>query len=306
MEVTVRRGGMQTTVQDLGRPWNRGDGVPLSGAMDRFALRLANLLVGNDENVPALEFTLLGPHLEFSRSALVAVTGGDFGGLPRWRPLHVEAGTLVRFDSARQGCRGYLAVAGGFELPRVLGSVSTYLRGGFGGAGRALREGDVLFAPDIDREVADHWCVDARILPAYSNAPLVRVVRGAQAPEFGRTFYEVPYQVTAQSDRMGMRLRGPTLVRQSREELRSGPVAPGTIQVPGDGQPIVLMADAQTIGGYPQLAHAITVDQPLLAQLRPGDAVSFCEVTLAEAHELTLAREHALAMLRHGLAEKLV
>lgn len=306
MEIRIRRAGMQTTVQDLGRPGFRADGVPLGGAMDRFALRLANLLVGNAEHAPALEFALLGPELEFSHDAWVAVTGGGFGGLPAWRPVQVPANTPVRLGAAQEGCRGYLAVAGGLQVPAVLGSASTYLRATFGGiGGRALRDGDVIPAPDVRRCVAERWRIDPRILPAYSAAPTIRVLRGAQAPEFGRTFFTAPYKVTAQSDRMGLRLQGPTLVRHSGVELRSATVAPGTIQVPADGQPIVLMADAQTIGGYPQIAHVATVDLPVVAQVRPGDTLEFLEIALDEAHELALAREHALAMLRHGLAGKL-
>jgi antagonist of KipI len=297
---------MQTTVQDLGRSSHRSEGVPLSGAMDRFALRLANLLVGNDESVAALEFALLGPELEFSDDAVIAVTGGDFGGLPLWQPVRVAAGTTIKFSAAREGCRGYLAIAGGFSVPPRLDSASTFLRGGFGGLeGRALREGDVLQSNAVPRQIAGHWRIDPRILPEYSAAPAVRVLRGAHAAEFGRTFFESSYRVTAHSDRMGLRLKGATLLRQSTTELRSMTVVPGTVQVPADGQPIILMADAQTIGGYPHIAHVITVDLPLVAQLRPGDALNFVEVALEEAHELALAREHALAMLRHGLAQKL-
>lgn len=306
MEITVRRAGMQTTVQDLGRAGFRADGVPLSGPMDRLALRLANILVGNDECAAALEFTLLGPELEFTHDTLVAAAGGDFGGMPLWQPLVVPAKTSVRFSAARSGCRGYLAVAGGVVVPAVLGSASTYLRAKLGGfEGRALREGDVIRVPETQRRVAPHWRIDPQMLPPYSATPAVRVVRGAQASDFGRTFFESPYKVTAQSDRMGLRLKGPTLVRRSQAELRSMPVVPGTIQVPPDGQPIVLMADAQTIGGYSQIAHVVTVDLPLVAQLRPGDAMTFQEVALEEAHELALARERGLAMLRHGVAQKI-
>lgn len=306
MEVTVRRAGMQTTVQDLGRPGHRADGVPLGGAMDRFALRVANLLVGNEENAAALEFALLGPELAFGGDALVAVTGGDFGGLPRWQPIRVPAGTVLRFNAAITGCRGYLAIAGGFDADRVLGSASTFLRGVFGGfRGRALRDGDTLTAPDVRREPADHWRIDARILPPYGAEPNLRVLPGAQAGEYDRALFALPYQVTAQSDRMGLRLKGTALARQADRELLSSAVAPGTVQAPPDGQPIILMADAQTIGGYPQIAHVITADLPLVAQLRPGDALRFVEVSLAEAHEATLARERALAMLRYGLAQKL-
>jgi antagonist of KipI len=305
MEVSVIRAGMLTTVQDLGRGGHRAAGVPLGGAMDSFALRVANLLVGNSENTTGIEFTLAGPELIFADDALVAVGGGDFGMLPSWQPAAVRAGEAVKLGSARRGCRGYLAVAGGFTIKPVLGSCSTFLRGGFGGwKGRALRDGDVLKAPGSGRRIHGKWHVDGRILPAYSAAPEVRIVPGAQAGEFAGGLFTTEFEVSSQSDRMGVRLKGACLVRRATGEMASATVVPGTIQVPPDGQPIVLMADAQTIGGYPQIGHVISVDLPLIAQLRPGDTVRFREVTLAEAHELLLAREHALGMLREGLALK--
>ena len=212
MEITVRRAGLQTTVQDLGRAGFRAEGVPLSGAMDRFALRLANYLVGNEASAAALEFTLFGPELKFSRDTIVAATGGDFGGVPLWRPMRVPANTTIAFGAAVKGCRGYLAIAGGFEVPPVLGSASSYLRAKLGGyEGRALRDGDRLRAPDVQRRVAEGWRIDPSLLPAYSKMPNVRVVRGAQVSEFGRTLFDAEYKVTAQSDRMGYRLKGPTL-----------------------------------------------------------------------------------------------
>ena len=307
MEIAVIRGGMLTTVQDLGRRGHRAAGVPISGAADAIALRVANLLVGNAENAAGLEFTLVGPELEFSADAIIAVGGGDFGELARWQPIRVPAGKRLKFGPARSGCRGYLAIAGGLEVTPVLGSHSTYLRAALGGFhGRALRDGDVLFATDVVRHVVGHWHIDERILPAYSAAPTVRVLRGAQADEFDEMLSATEFKVSPQSDRMGVRLVGPPLVRRVENELISAAVVPGTIQVPPDGQPIVLMADAQTIGGYPQVAHVIDVDQPLVAQLRPGDALRFREVTLAKAHALVLARERALAILHEGLAEKLL
>ncbi len=306
MEIKVHRAGLLTTVQDLGRRSHRASGVPLSGAMDAFALRVANLLVGNPENAAALEFTLLGPELEFFADTTVAICGGDFGALPGWQPVQLPAGARLRFDAARTGCRGYLAIAGGFDVAPVLGSRSTYLRAAIGGhEGRALRDGDVLHAPHLAREIAGRWHIDERILPAYSASPEVRTVRGAQAAEFGGEFFHATFKVSPKSDRMGVRLNGPVLARATNAELISATVAPGTVQVPPDGQPIVLMADAQTIGGYPQIAHVIGVDRPLVAQLRPGDTLRFREVPLADAHELYLARERALGMLHEGLAQKL-
>jgi antagonist of KipI len=305
MEITVIRGGMLTTVQDLGRAGHRVSGVPSGGAMDRVALRVANLLVGNPEGAAALECTLLGPELVFSADTVVAVGGAEFEGVETWRPIVVPAGGRVRLGRARRGCRAYLAVAGGIEVAELLGSRSTYLRAGFGGfQGRALRDGDVLAAPDVARRVTDHWRIDARILPAYAPTPTVRVVRGAQWDDFGGALYDAEFKIMPQSDRMGIRLGGAKLARiGAAADLVSSAVAPGTVQVPPDGQLIVLMADAQTLGGYPQAAHVISVDLPLLAQLQPGDRLKFAEVSLEEAHRLALDREHGLAILREGLAQ---
>lgn len=303
--IEVIRAGMFTTVQDLGRGGHRAEGVVLSGAVDAFALRLANLVVGNAESAAGLEFTLVGPELKFRHDTVVALGGADFGVLPRWRPVRIPAGTRVKFGAAQHGYRGYLALAGGLDVAPVLGSRSTYVRAGLGGVdGRPLRDGDFLPVPEVSRLLGDHWRIDERIVPPYSKDPTVRVTRGAQAGEYGPEFFATRYTVTPQADRMGVRLRGPALVRSTTQELLSSPVAPGTVQVPPDGQPIALLADAQTIGGYPQIAHVIGVDLPLVAQLRPGDTLSFREVTLEEAHELAVAREHALAILREGLAQK--
>jgi len=307
MEITVIRSGMQTTVQDLGRVGYRAAGVALAGAMDPFALRLANLLVGNPEDAAALETTLVGPELAFSADAVIAVCGAEFAGVPAWQPITVRAGERVKLGVASRGCRACIAVAGGIDVPPVLGSRSTYLRVGFGGfQGRALRDGDVLPVPDVGRRVTDHWRIDPRILPEYSASPTVRVVRGAQLEDFGGALFDAEFRVMPQSDRMGVRLGGAKLARiGGLHEMISAAVAPGTLQVPPDGQPIILMAAAQTIGGYPQAAHIISVDLPLIAQLRPGNRVRFAEVSLDEAHKLVLAREHVLAILHEGLAQKL-
>ncbi|MDO8542750.1 MAG: 5-oxoprolinase subunit PxpB [Opitutaceae bacterium] len=304
--IQVLRAGMFTTVQDLGRTGHRAGGIAVGGAADAFALRVANLLVGNAETAAGLEFTLVGPEVVFLHDTVVAVGGAEFGGVPRWQPYAITAGTRVNFGAARSGCRGYLAIAGGIAVPPVLGSRSTHVRAGFGGLqGRPIREGDLIPVPDAVPRVMGHWRIDERILPRYSNAPEVRVVAGAERRDFGPELCGPGFKASPQSDRMGLRLSGPMLARQTRRELLSSAVAPGTIQIPPDGQPIVLLADAQTIGGYPQAAHVISVDLPVVAQLRPGDTVRFREVALAEAHELALAREHALAMLREGLAQKL-
>lgn len=310
MEMKIVRGGMLTTVQDLGRRGCRHAGVPLSGAMDTVALRIANALVGNADDAAVLEFTLVGPEVEFLEATWVAVCGATCEGVEAWKPLRVEAGERLKIGACAQGCRGYLAVAGGIEVEPVLGSRSTFVRARLGGfEGRALKEGDVLTTGSLERTLLAEkavrgWRIDPRVLPRYSSEPTVRVVPGAQAADFGRGLFEQTFTVSPQSDRMGVRLHGARLERSRAEELLSSAVSPGTVQVPPDGQPLVLMADAQTIGGYPQVAHVISVDLPLVAQLRPGDRLRFSEVALDEAHRLALAREKQLAILREGLAQK--
>lgn len=303
--LAIGRAGMFTTIQDLGRPGHRAQGVPLAGAADAFALRLANLLVGNRETAAGLEFTLVGPELTFLHDTVIALTGAEVAGLPSYQPVPVRGGTTLRLAPVRRGCRGYLAVAGGIDVPLVLGSRSTYLRGEMGGLdGRALRDGDELAVPNIRRFPRGHWKIDERIVPAYSSAPVIRVLPAAQAAEFPAEWGAGAFEVSPQSDRMGLRLRGAVIPRATDRELASAPVLPGTVQVPPDGNPIVLLADAQTLGGYPQIATVIGVDLPLVAQLKPGDRPRFKIVTPAEARRLLLVREHALALLREGLKEK--
>lgn len=306
MEMTIVRAGGLTTVQDLGRPGHRAKGLPPGGAADAFALRLANLLVGNPEDAAALECTLIGPELVFSADTTVALGGASFAELPLWQPVRVRAGEPVILGPCRAGCRGYLAVAGGIDVAPLLGGRGTYLPARLGGfEGRALREGDRLpLGTAIRSGSIEHWHINPRLLPAYTSSPVLRVVRGAQAEEFDPAWLKAEFRVTSQFDRMGLRLAGPKLARIGDRELLSAAVAPGTVQVPPDGQPIILLADAQTIGGYPKLAHVIGVDQPLVAQLQTGGTVRFQETTLAEAHRLWLAREHDLAILRQGLAQK--
>jgi len=306
MEVRVIRAGMLTSVQDLGRRGRLSEGVAVGGAADPFALRMANLLVGNPEGAPALEVTLAGPELEFKEAAWIAVCGARFENVPAWRPARVEAAGRLKFGARSSGCRAYLAVAGGFDVERVLGGAGTHLAGGFGGfRGRALKDGDVLRSAPPSRVPSGHWSIDERVLPHYSREPTVRAIPGAHAGEFGEALYSGRFGVTARSDRMGIRLEGPRLVRSAGGELLSTAVAPGTVQIPPDGNPIVLMADAQTLGGYPRVAHVAGVDLPLLAQLAPGDGVRFVASSVSEAHHVARAQEHQLALLRHGSAEKM-
>ncbi|MBW7896780.1 MAG: biotin-dependent carboxyltransferase [Opitutaceae bacterium] len=307
MEMTVIRPGALSTVQDMGRRGHRAVGVPSGGAADAWSLRLANLMVGNAENEAALEMNLSGAELEFSAGILVAVAGADMGGgFEPGRPRWVGAGERLRFAAPQSGCRTYLAVAGGFAVPTVLGGKGTDLRAGFGGwHGRALRAGDVLPINACSRKVTGRWRVHPELLPAIPNPATVRMLPGAQQDEFAESWTESEFTVDARSDRMGVRLQGPEMKRKHGRELRSIPVAPGTIQVPPSGRPIVLLADAQTIGGYPVLGHVIAVDLPLVAQLPPGARVRFVRATPEEARRSLLKRERALALLVQGLREKI-
>lgn len=325
--IHVTKPGLLTTVQDLGRTGSYRFGVTTGGAADAGALRLANLLVGNPEGAAGLEITLAGPTLQFAEESLVAICGGDFEvtiagrPLPMWRPVWLKAGVELTVGAARSGCRSYLAVAGGFAVPRVLGGRGTYLAAGFGGfEGRALRVGDVLkvgpalaWARRLAAALAGEqpwnpvrWEVGAAARPRYSAAPAVRVVRGPQwdwfSGEARERFLGGRFTVTLRSDRMGLRLAGAMLNLEAPREMVSQGIVVGTVQVPPDGQPIVLLADGQTIGGYPKIAVVATSDLALLAQLRPGDTIGFQEVAVAEAQELLVAAGRLFATVKQGIA----
>jgi antagonist of KipI len=263
--------------------------------------------VGNAENCAGLEITQTGPELEFSADVLVAAVGPRLEQLEPGRPQVVRGREPWSPGRLLRGCRGWLAIAGGLEVPEILGGRGTDLRAGWGGwQGRALRPGDTIPLGAALRRTTDvHWRMDDRWLPGTEAAqPQLRVLPGAQAAEFGPNWPQMSFEVSPQSDRMGIRLHGAPLLRNTTAELFSTAVAPGTVQVPPDGRPIILGVDAQTIGGYPQLAHVITVDLPKVAQLRPGDRVYFQPVTLAEARRHLLEREKRLQILRRGLEEK--
>jgi biotin-dependent carboxylase-like uncharacterized protein len=288
--------GLFTTVQDLGRHGFQRFGVPVSGAMDRYAFICANSLVGNQTDDACLEVTLLGPEFEALHEAQVAVTGADFtltlngDSMPMWEMVNVKKDDRIAFvESARSGCRAYLAVKGGFDVPLILGSRSTYTRGGFGGfKGRALRVGDVLraFEPksSLKRRV-----LPSALIPHYESEFVVSVVLGPQEDMFTErgveTFLSDYYTVTPESDRMGYRLDGSLIEHKDATEIVTDALAQGAVQVPGNGKPIVLMADAQTSGGYPKIATVTTPSISRLAQAKPNDKVHFNKVSLVEAHK---------------------
>lgn len=303
--IAVVEPGLFTTVQDLGRTGYRASGVPLSGAADVVSLRLANILVGNPEHAAGLECTLLGPTLRFEREAVIAFIGATFPGLETGVAVRIAAGTVVALGHAIAGCRGYLAIAGGVDVEPVLGSRSTLVAAVLGGfEGRPLRKGDGLAVGEIGRGTRPGPSLPLlgwRAQPTGRSTEL-RVLPGEHAEAFGAKAWLSRFRVSSRSDRMGLRLEGnPLPVHAEAAAMASVAVFPGTVQVPPDGNPIVLLADAQTIGGYPILGHVITADLPVAAQLRPGDEISWRLVSLAEAHAALREREALIAALRETL-----
>ncbi|WP_328597389.1 5-oxoprolinase subunit C family protein [Heliobacterium mobile] len=297
-------------MQDLGRYGHQASGMPVAGAMDTFSLQAANLLVGNNPGDGALEITLAGPRLRFLSPGVIAITGADLSPtldgepLSMWVNCPVGRGSILAFGTPRSGCRSYLAVSGGWAVEPVLGSRSTYLRGQLGGfQGRALKEGDQLqFHPGkrIDQLGTRQLCPDA--IPVYSRQVTVRAILGPQEDFFAKdaieTFFSKTYRVSALSDRMGYRLEGPRLNRQTDKEMISDATTLGAVQVPPDGQPIVLMADRQTTGGYPKIVTVITADVPLLAQAKMGDTVQFIPCDIPKAHSILRQQRD---ILRNGI-----
>jgi antagonist of KipI len=305
-----------SAVQDSGREGHQRFGVVVGGAADPFALHVANALLGNHPQAAGLEFTLTGPRLEFENDALVAWCGADFEAslgdkaLPKNRPVRVPAGGVLDFSAARQGTTAWLAVAGGIIVPAVMGSRSTDLVARLGGVeGRRLGTRDRLpvgVASAWASAMYQHlrtspagWCLPPERLGDLAKPGLFRTVRGPEwdwfAADAQAGFFRDAYHVTRDSNRMGVRLTGPALKLVAPRELISAAVNHGVVQIPSSGQPILLGADRQTIGGYPRVGVVAAVDFGRLAQLRPGDGVTFHEVTVAEAQALLLQRERDLA-----------
>lgn len=305
--IEVLRAGPLATIQDLGRPGWRDRGVSLCGALDGLALQAGNLLVGNAPDAAGLEFTLGPATLRFQTETWVALTGTDTGASldgqrlrPGWRSA-VRAGQVLKLAAPRGRMRSYVTVSGGIAVEPVLGSRSTDLKAGFGGLlGRALRDGDSLPVGEARRTPTRP---SGLCMPEWS--PLVRVLPGPDHPDFSAatraTFEATDWVVTPQSNRMGYRLAGPALMRQRGGELVSHGVLPGVVQVPASGQPIVLLADAPTTGGYPIIAIVIRADLWKLAQMPLGAALCFQACTHDEAIAAWRDQQRLLAGWKNAL-----
>jgi antagonist of KipI len=308
----VLKPGLLTTVQDLGRTGGQAHGIGVSGAMDAFALQVGNLLVGNARGDAALEVAMGGLRVRCLEDRLVAVCGADPGALadgrpvPAWKSVRVRKGQEIVFSFPRAGVWSYLAVEGGIAVEAVLGSKSTDSRAGLGGfKGRALAAGDAVEA-GAPAGAGEGRALAAANVPDYASPATVGVIPGPQEEMFPedavRAFFSNPYEVTSQSDRMGYRLRGPALRPRDRADILSEAVAFGSIQVPADGQPIVLMADRQTTGGYAKIATVISTDLPRVAQVRPGGKLAFRAVELGWAQDRAAERERFLEAFRAGVS----
>ncbi len=281
--------GLLTTVQDLGRFGYQRYGIPVCGALDPASLRIANILVGNGDHLAGLEITAIGPTIRFVEDTTFAVVGADLEPMldgvatPAWESVRAAEGSTLSFGSPRDGARAYLALAGGIETPLVMNSRATDIRGGFGGfEGRALRAGDVLstgYSPYGARSSPNRLPPEISRQPTYGQQFTVRVVAGPQDDAFTdagvSTLLNSEYTVSNDVDRTGCRLEGPTIEHIGGADIVSDGTAPGSVQVPGNGTPIILLADRGTTGGYTKIATVISVDIGLLAQAMPGAKIRF-------------------------------
>jgi antagonist of KipI len=328
MQITILKPGIFSTVQDLGRKEFLGQGVPLSGAMDQLSSILANLAIGNQEKEATLEFTYANAEFRADTDLLIAYFGyGAFlevnqGPLPSARPIFILKGSIVKLLANPVGTRTYLAIAGGWDLPEVMGSRSTYTLAKFGGlGGRALIKGDTIKSSTnlnlLNNSILQKFRGIEMQYPSWSiayhqlNNSSHRIIRVVLGPEFNwfdsaaiLSFLSETYSVGLNGNRMGLNLNGIPLKQKNKEELLSTAVVPGTIQVAGDGNMILLMADCQTTGGYPRIAQVAAVDLPICGQLKPDDTISFTAISKEDAEICYLEQQKELFKIRVSITMK--
>ena len=312
MSITVLNPGLLTTVQDQGRIGYQQFGVSVSGVMDPRSASLANILVGNDEKEAVLECTMMGPHLQFNQANCIAITGGDLmptldgKPIPNYTAVKGEAGQVLKFTMPKTGCRAFIAFAGGLDIPEVMGSRSTYMKAKIGGVeGRKLAKDDVIGfrAPKAELKNMNFRAMASEFVPRKEYT--VRVVLAPQEDYFTdagiQTFLSEVYSVTAEFDRMGCRLEGAVIQHKEGGDIISDGIAFGAIQVPSSGQPIIMLGDRQTTGGYTKIANVISADFRILAQLKQGDKVRFEKVSVKAAQDALLTQRAALKTIRNAL-----
>ena len=300
----VIKSGIFNTVQDLGRFGFQQYGMPVSGVMDSCALRIGNRILGNKENEAGIEISTPGFSLEVLSQTVIAITGANFdptiNNSPAlmWEAVEVKKGDIISFHQIKNGCRSYLLVAGSVDVPIILGSKSTYGRGKIGGLkGRPLKKADIINIEKTNQELQNiiGRKVPANNLPNYHEENEIRVILGPQDDYFTKdglhAFLNSFYEITVDSDRMGYRLKGPKIKSKNGSDIITDGIPLGSIQVPQDGMPIVMLADRQTTGGYAKIATVISVDIDKFAQMKPGNKIKFTQVNLEEAHLLLNERE---------------
>jgi antagonist of KipI len=315
MGFSVEKSGLMTTIQDNGRTGYRNIGMPVSGPMDTTAFRLANLIVGNRETEAALEVTMQGPVLHFTSDTELALCGADLNPsindeqVSNNKPLLIKKGDVLRFGLAEKGMRVYIAFKGGIKIEKQLGSSSTYLAAGIGGhKGRALKAGDKIELNLQGHSERDIPWFASPFFFTYLQKREVRILKSKQwnwfTKEAQSSFLSRDFTIQSESDRMGYRLDGPTLMTKERRELSTEGIVKGSIQVPANGRPIILMADSQPTGGYPKIANVITADLPVIAQLKPLEKIRFREVTMQEAYQALVDKEEDFKLLKAGIRLK--
>lgn len=324
VSLKVERPGLLSTIQDMGRPGYQKDGVSVSGAMDSFALRIANILTGNEEGAPVVELTHPGPKISFTEDHLIALAGADISAklngkpAPLRRPFIAEKGNYLEFGRLVSGRFACLAIAGGPDIQEIMGSTSTFLQAGFGGfKGRALMKGDVIACKEPSKVSAGilrslqskrnkkaAWTPAAYAVPDYQDHPVVRVIAGPHIELFKEEakeyFRNSRFVVSRSSGRMGYLLEGPELSLKEPVEILSTAVTFGTVQA-APGKTIILGADRQTTGGYPVIAQVISADLPIFIQLQPGKTIRFREVSVEEAHQALFLQESTIQKIKQAV-----
>ena len=314
----VINSGIFDTIQDLGRFGFQQYGMTVSGAMDSCALRVGNRLLVNEENKAAIEISTPGLSLEVLNQTVIAITGANFNPTinnfpaPMWEAIEVKKGDIISFGQIKSGCRSYLLVAGGIDVPIILGSKSTYARGKIGGLkGRPLKKADIINIGKTNQELQNiiGRKVTANNLPVYNEENEIRVILGPQDDYFTKdglhAFLNSFYEITVNSDRMGYRLKGPKIKSKNGSDIITDGIPLGSIQVPQDGMPIVMLADRQTTGGYAKIATVISVDMDKFAQTKPGNKIKFTQVNLEEAHQLLNEREKKITEMQFEKEKKI-
>lgn len=298
----VIKPGILTTVQDLGRYGYQRFGVPVSGAMDTFALQVANILVGNARGEAALEVTLMGPTIEVKAPITLAITGANLSpsvnknAIPMWKSFQMNPGDSLTFGKRQSGMRAYIAVAGGFDMPEVFGSKSNDRNSGLG---IELEKSTTLYG--MKTSVQGGVSLDKKMVPTYDNEVEIGVVEGPHTNKFTKedrqTFFQTTHTVDSNSNRMGYRLKSAKRIAPNQEGIWSDPVPFGGIQIPGNGEPIILMADRQTTGGYPRIGTVASFYLPKIAQLVPNSMIHFYPISVEEAQHKAKEMEAILHKL---------